>query len=52
MVVGTTCAPCSEIFALNFAGAVKDVSCEEFLQSIERRNEECNGCIQKFNLDG
>lgn len=52
LIVGHSCEPCSEIFALNFAGAVKEVSCEDFLSAIANRNRECGDCVKRFNLGG
>ena len=42
MHVGSNCAPCENIFALNFAGAIREVGCEEYLEAIDKRNKNCD----------
>lgn len=44
--VGNKCKPCESIFAVNFGGALSEVSCENFFQTIAERNELCNGCVK------
>ena len=44
--VGRTCPPCTHVFALNFGGAMRKVSCEEFYESIARKNRDCSNCLQ------
>jgi hypothetical protein len=44
--VGKRCQPCESIFALNFGGALTEVSCKEFFTSIEERNSICDNCVK------
>lgn len=44
--VGDMCYPCDQIFSLSFGGAMRAVSCEEFVQSLLRKNKECGGCLK------
>ena len=45
--VGSICPPCSNTFTLNFGGAMREVSCQEFLAAIEKQNRDCGNCIKK-----
>jgi len=44
--VGNRCKPCESIFAVNFGGALREVSCKEFFVAIEERNSICNNCVK------
>lgn len=44
--VGNKCKPCESIFAVNFGGALSEVSCENFFQTVEKRNKLCKGCVK------
>lgn len=48
--VGSLCAPCEQLFSVNFGGAMRGVSCEEFFSAIDRKNKDksCNGCLKQF----
>lgn len=47
MHVGSLCKPCNNIFSLNFGGSMRQVSCHDFFEAIEKQNQECGGCIKK-----
>lgn len=46
--VGNNCPPCSHTFSLNFGGAMRSVSCQEFFRAIARKNNECGSCLKKI----
>ena len=46
--VGDMCAPCSHRFSLNFGGVFREISCEEFLAGIRKKDKECNNCLTKY----
>ena len=46
--VGDTCTPCSQIFSLNFGGAMRDVGCEEFHRALVRKNKQCGDCLVRL----
>lgn len=48
MHTGNLCHPCEQNFTVNFGGAMRDLSCEEFMRSLGRKNKECGGCLKKF----
>lgn len=49
--VGNTCAPCEQIFSLNFGGSMRPVSCQEFFETLNRKNASCNNCLKKLGRD-
>ncbi len=46
--VGDMCAPCNHRFSLNFGGVFREISCEEFLAGIRRKNRSCGDCLSKY----
>ena len=52
VAVGKTCPPCEQLFALNYAGSLQEVSCEEFFKSIEKKNKICDNCLKKIDRFG
>lgn len=46
--VGESCAPCEHKFSLSFGGALRSVTCQEFLKSLDKKNQECGNCLQKY----
>ena len=44
--VGDMCYPCDQIFSLNFGGAMRKVACEEFVQTLLKKNASCSGCLK------
>ncbi len=48
MHYGNTCPPCEQNFTLNFGGAMRNVSCEEFHQALARKDKLCSGCLKKI----
>lgn len=46
--VGNTCTPCEQIFSLNFGGSMRPVSCQEFFETLSRKNSSCDNCLKKF----
>lgn len=42
------CGDCSKTFELKEENTFNKVGCEEFYQSIENKNKECNNCIKKI----
>lgn len=48
--VGKTCHPCEEIYSVNFAGALREVSCERFHIELIHYNQRCGGCLKRNKL--
>ena len=48
VAVGEQCEPCRRIFSVNFGGAFRKVTCAEFFDSIERKNRQCDNCLQRI----
>lgn len=47
MHYGNTCPPCEQHFTLNFGGAMRNVSCQEFHKALARKNKQCSNCLKK-----
>jgi hypothetical protein len=41
----SVCGDCHNTFKLRENGVLEEVSCEEFFQAIEDKNQECNNCL-------
>lgn len=48
--VGRSCQPCEEIYSVNFAGALREVSCERFHTELIHYNKRCGGCLKRIQL--
>ncbi|MCO6431327.1 MAG: hypothetical protein J5J00_10740 [Deltaproteobacteria bacterium] len=46
--IAETCPPCKDLFATNYGGAFRPVSCEYFYEAIEKKNKMCGNCLQKM----
>lgn len=44
----SVCGKCFSRFQLKVDGEFKEVSCEEFFQTIEDENQSCNDCVEKI----
>jgi hypothetical protein len=38
----------SGIYSINFGGVMRQVSCEDFLATIDRKNNECGNCLKVY----
>ncbi len=49
----SVCEPCKQNYLIKNNDSFKNVTCEEFYQTINEKNESCSGCLrQTFNGGG
>ena len=46
--VGEMCYPCTHRYSVSFGGSLRTVSCDEFVQSLHRKNRQCGDCLMKY----